>query len=72
MELPPGLLQRNAELGSLPVPPHVQTQEQLEVIVKEARITQAMVRGLHTHLSSVSACRQADVCLEGVAACRHR
>ena len=45
MELPPGLLEKNAELGSLPVPPDVQTREQLEAIVKEARMPQAMVRG---------------------------
>ena len=51
VELPPGLLQKNAELGSLPVPPDVQTQEQLEAIVKEARMPQAMVRGLYLFMS---------------------
>ena len=50
VELPPGLLQKNAELGELRVPPSVQTREQIEVIVKEARMMQAMVRDLvHTH-----------------------
>lgn len=46
VELPPGLLQRNAELGELEVPPSVQTREQIEAIVKEARIMQTMVRDL--------------------------
>ena len=46
VELPPGLLQRNAELGDLIVPPTVQTREQIETIVKEARIMQTMVREL--------------------------
>ncbi len=46
VELPPGLLQRNAELGDLPVPQTVQTREQIEAIVKEARIMQTMVREL--------------------------
>jgi len=44
VELPPGLLERNLQLGTLPVPPHMQTREELEAIVKEARMTQSMVR----------------------------
>ncbi len=42
MELPPGLLEKNIQLGNLAVSPHMQTQEELEAIVKEARMTQAM------------------------------
>lgn len=44
MELPPGLLKRNIQLGNLAVPPHIQTGEEIEAIVKEARMTQAMAK----------------------------
>lgn len=44
VELPPGLLEKNIQLGNLVVPPHMQSQEELEAIVKEARMTQAMLK----------------------------
>ena len=62
VELPPGLLQRNAELGSLPVPPDVQTKEQLEAIVKEARMPQAMVRGLYLFMSGLPGTHLTSIC----------
>ena len=40
MELPPGLLERNIGLGNMGVPAQVQNPEQIEAIVKEARLPQ--------------------------------
>ena len=42
MELPPGLLERNIGLGDMGVPAQVQNREQIEAIVKEARLHQQM------------------------------
>ncbi len=35
------MMEMNAQLLQRPVPPHVQTPEQIEAIVKQARISQA-------------------------------
>ena len=40
VELPPGLLERNIDLGNMGVPAQVQNPEQIEAIVKEARMPQ--------------------------------